>query len=403
MKVLHIQTSMTPAGNAAYRLHLAMRQADIDSYIMTYKPVIKRNYVSFLSISKKVLISKAVTKLFQKSTKDFLRPNSYSYSLPPYLSKGIADTPQVKDADVIYLHWICGGFLSLKDIEELAQTEKPIFFFMHDMWTLTGGCHHSFSCDRYKSGCENCPMFLSHKEIPVGLNKKKKNLFERYDNLFFISPSKWMANCAKQSSILKNKPVYVIPNVVDEKIFKPLSKDIARKILNLPLDKKIIAFGCQATSNPFKGWSYLRDAINKLDIKDIHVVVYGSDYTESTAKQIKYPITFMGAILDEYVLSLIDSASDVFVSPSLAESFGLTFLENLLCGTPVVGFNNTAVPEIVSTGMTGYLAKNKDVDDLCYGIKSLLNSQMIPALDKPYSSAEVVKLHIQHIKDALKL
>ena len=394
MRVLHIQTSMTPAGNAAYRLHLAMRRAGIESYVMTYKPVIKANYVSSLNNGNKVLLSKVATRLFQKQVKkNDLKPQSYSYSTIPILSKGITQTIEVQQADIVYLHWICGGFLSLQDIEELAMTGKPVFFFMHDMWTFTGGCHHSFTCDQYKEGCQNCPMFVQRSSIPHKQSVAKKALFEKYNNFYFVSPSEWMARCARQSFVLKNKPVYAIPNVVDETIFKPIQKEIAREILNLPKDKKIISFGCQSTANPFKGWSYLQQAIGMLERDDVHILIYGSDYDEDTARQLKYPVTFMGKVLDEYVLALINAASDVFVSPSLAESFGLTFLESILCGTPVVGFNNTAVPEIVITGKTGYLAKNKEVEDLRKGISMLLNGDIKPTFDFQYSNEDILNKH----------
>lgn len=401
MRVLHIQTSMTPAGNAAYRLHLAMRREGVDSSVMTYKPFGKRNFVSSFKSGYKVLLSKVVTELFMP--KVVRKPLTYSYSQMPLLSKGIAHSWQVKEADVIYLHWVCGGFIGLNDIEELAKTGKPIFFFMHDMWTFTGGCHHSFECKQYESGCKNCPILAKNIHMADRQSKKKKELFEQFPNLFFISPSEWMASCARSSSILKNKPIYAISNVVDETIFKPVSKEIARVILNLPTDKKIISFGCQAgTNNPFKGWKFLQEAINMLEDENLHLVVFGSDYDKTTEEQLKYPVSFMGAILDEHVLALISAASDVFVSPSLAESFGLTFLENILCDTPVVGFDNTAVPEIVVNEKTGYLARNKDSEDLSKGIQKCLSAQISPREVIAYSSCKIVKKHLQYIGEALK-
>lgn len=400
MRVLHLQTTMTPAGNAAYRLHLAMRRVGIDSFVMTYKPYTKNKYVSNFSGGVNVLKSKAISRLFQKKiTKKDLKPDSYSFSTMPLLSKGVSRCEQVRIADVIYLHWICGGFLSLRDIKELADTGKPIFFFMHDMWTFTGGCHHSFACDKYKEGCQNCPMFIRSSRMPHKQSIAKKALFEKYRNLYFVSPSEWMAECARQSYVLKQKPIYAINNIVDETIFKPIEKGTARDILNLPKNKKIVSFGCQATANPFKGWSYLQQAINELDRDDVQIMIFGSDYDEATARQIKYPVSFVGKILDEHVLALINSASDVFVSPSLAESFGLTFLENILCETPVVGFDNTAVPEIVINQQTGYLAINKNAKDLGNGISQLLNNPLKPIYN--YSSLELVKTHIRFIEEAL--
>ena len=391
---------MAPAGNAAYRLHLAMLRAGLDSSVMTYRPYDGRYKVSSLDRGWKVLKSKVCTKLFQAQTS--FTPQSYFFSQPPLMSKGISQCKQVREADVIYLHWICGGFIGYADIEELAKTGKTLIFFMHDMWTMTGGCHHSLDCINFKTGCHNCTMLSAHREIAAKHCLKKKQLFEKYSNIYFISPSEWLGKCARDSYVLKNKPVFVISNIVDETVFKQIPKELSRKILNLPLDKKIISFGCQAgISNPFKGWKYLQEAINLLDEENIHLLIYGSDYDETTAKQLSYPITFMGPVLDEYLLALINNSSDVFVSPSLAESFGLTFLENILCGTPVVGFNNTAVSEIVVTTKTGYLANNKSAEDLCKGLKYILKTPFNPLSNYYYSTEGILEAHKRIINQSL--
>ena len=196
--------------------------------------------------------------------------------------------------------------------------------------------------------------------------------------------------------------IHVIPNVVDEHIFKPIDKNIAKSILNLPQDKFIITFGCQAgTGNRFKGFDYLRDAINKTDLQNVQLVVYGSDYNQKTVDELKYPVTFLGPINDEYALSLICHATDLFVSPSLAESFVLTSLENILCNTPVIGFDCTAIPEIVQTDITGYLAKYKDADNLAKGIITIYNQHFKPQWRKNYNSQYIVGLHLNFVNNKI--
>ena len=154
---------------------------------------------------------------------------------------------------------------------------------------------------------------------------------------------------------MRNKTIYNIPNVIDEDVFKPIEKKVARMILNLPIDATIITFGCIAgQGNPFKGWSYLESAINKTNIDNALIVVYGSGYNQETVDKVKYPIKFLGRVYDDIMLSLISNVGDVFVTPSLCENYSLTILESILCGTPVVGFDTTGVPELVKTGETGY-------------------------------------------------
>lgn len=404
MKILHIQTGMTPAGNAAFRLHTAMRKSGIDSSVVTLQRTVKRNYVINLQKKPLLLACNVLNALNTKRLLKHKKEGSYFYSSLPTITSNSELFDYVADADVIYLHWIAGDFLSCSDIERIIKTGKLVVFFMHDMWTMTGGCHHAFNCIGYYSGCNECCMFDSKCHIANKQSEIKRRLFHKYNNIVFVSPSKWMAECAKKSYVLQDKPIEVIPNVVDEQIFKPVDKSVAKGILNLPQGKFIITFGCQAgTGNKFKGFDYLRDAINKTDLQDVQLVVYGSDYNQKTVDELKYPITFLGPINDEYTLSLICNATDLFVSPSLAESFGLTFLENILCNTPVIGFDCTAIPEIVQTDTTGYLAKYKDADDLSKGITLLHNTFLEMRGRENYSTERIVKRHLKIIQKYINI
>ena len=389
---------MSLAGNAAYRLHKAMLKVGINSSVLICMPTISREKVYTIDKNIVYYIRKVANyllrKVFDNSSKKLL-PGSYFYSSLPLISKNIAKNKFIQKADVIYIHSINGGFLGLKDFEELAQTGKKIIFFMHDMWTFTGGCHHSFDCIQYQTGCSSCPMFNNKMRYSSKQNAQKEKLFNKYPNLIFISPSRWMYDCALKSTILAKKEVFVIPNVVDESVFKPLETKVAKEILNLPLDKKIITFGCQAgTKNKFKGWDYLKDAINSLNEEDLELLIYGSDYNQETENELKYPVHFLGTITEEIVLSLICNATDVFVSPSLAESFGLTLLENTLCGTPIVAFDCTAIPEMVKMNPHGFLARYKDSESLANCIRKALTVEKTKSfLD--YSSEGIVNKHLE--------
>ena len=403
MKVLHVQTGMTPAGNAAFRLHTAMCKAGVDSKVVTMQRTVKRNNVFNLRMNPSSLACSVLNSLYFKKVQKRKKRGTYFYSPLPLITSNKELHRYAAEVDVIYLHWIAGGFLSRSDIEGLAETGKLIVFFMHDMWTMTGGCHHAFGCKEFCSGCKNCQMFEPKYCIAHRQNESKRNLFGKYNNLVFVSPSKWMADCARNSQILKDKPVEVIPNVVDENIFKPFDKKLAKSILNLPQDRFIVTFGCQAgAGNKFKGFDYLRDAINKTNLRNVQLVIYGSDYNQKTVDELKYPIIFLGPINDEYALSLICNATDLFVSPSLAESFGLTFLENILCNTPVIGFDCSAIPEIVQTGETGYLAKYKDANDLAKGITDMYNQYFQPNWRCNYKLQNIVSKHLTLIDKYLK-
>lgn len=397
MKVLHIQNGMGPAGNAAYRLSCSMRKFGLDSEVLTlYKCVDYENVYSHCK-ERFNFIHKVVNTIYNRFHLRNKIPDTYYFRIFPLIGRRLAESPIIHNADAIYVHWIAGA-ISICDIKSIIALGKPTIFFMHDMWDFTGGCHHSFDCTKYIDGCNGCPMFFKDSTTPkVQIN----NLIKAYGNnknVAFVSPSVWMAECAQRSLVLRNQKVINIPNLLDEENFKPLDKEAAKIKLGLPIDKKIITFGCQAgTNNKYKGWSYLREAINLISRDDIHILIYGSGENQETRKQVKFPISFLGHVSEESKLSLICNATDVFVSPSLAESFGLTFMENILCGTPVVGFNNTAIPEIVKTGINGYLATNKDSNDLAKGIEQLLESNIIPQDRNSYSQKEIIEQHLKLI------
>lgn len=359
-----------------------------------------RNYVYSPKRTIHSLIHEVVSFLHAKYTKHLLRRDSYFFSFKPLIGADLCNQEIVKEADVVYLHWIAGGSITFREIDKLARTGKPIVFFMHDMWDFTGGCHHSFDCKQYEAGCKECPMFRKKSRQARKQIEAKYNLYSKHSNIIFVSPSEWLAERARKSYALKESRVVVISNVVDETVFKPINKEISREILNLPLKKRIITFGCQAgTNNPYKGWDYLKRALGLINRDDIQILVYGSDYQKEIEEQIPYPVCFLGPIFDETKLALIYNASDVFVSPSLAESFGLTFLENVLCGTPVVGFDNTAVGEIVKDEETGYLAANKDARDLARGIEKLLDLGPSFKVCFSYSTRTLIDRHLKMLEE----
>ena len=398
MKIVHIQTSMAPAGNAAYRLSTAMRNCGIDSYVFNLSCRIKREHVYNRRKGVITLLRRFIDKIVCNYRLRGKSETSYFYHALPVIGSDIAQNPLINSADVIYLHWVA-KYLSIDNIEKIAMLGKPVIIFMHDMWAFTGGCHHSFDCYGFTHSCNNCRMFkFNNPAVDEHLNQKKR-LYEKYPNICFVSPSKWMTGLACSSHALKNKSVFTIPNVVDETVFKPLGKAYARKLLNLPEDKVIITFGYQiGPNNPYKGWAFLEKAVNKICCDNILIVIFGSHRNPEIEDKVKYPMRFLGPIYDETTLSLICNAADLCVNPSLCESFSLVCLENILCGTPVVAFDTTALPELVKTGETGYLAKFRDVDDLARGIETVIRSKPNMTYRDSYSSKSIVDAHIKIIR-----
>jgi glycosyltransferase involved in cell wall biosynthesis len=310
----------------------------------------------------------------------------------------------LKDVDYIYLHWINGNFLSLKNIKQLALLNKPIIIFMHDMWTITGGCHYSFDCEKYKSKCNSCQMFTKpdKNDLSAKLFEKKLKLYNAFSNLYFVSPSKWLYNCAKKSTLTKDKPIFHIPNIIDPTIYKPFNKEVAREILNIEKDSTVLCFGASSVKSPYKGWDYLVGALKKLkaELQDrkIEVLIFGHGNYKEFKNSIPYKVNFIGPLRDDYSTLLLYNASDLFIIPSLADNLPTTVMESLCCGTPVVGFNTGGIPDMIEHKKNGYLCEYKNIDDIIKGIIFCLNNSTIGYNLPEFEEKSLIKRHLEMLQ-----
>lgn len=398
IKVVHIQKHLPTSGNAAFRLHQAMLEGGIDSSMFSLSSDLSGDErIRHLSVAYQIISffdEKILNYLTRKTIKKF---GLFSF---PVLGSNIANKNQIKNADIIYLHWINGGFLNLHSIKKIAKLNKPVVFFMHDMWTITGGCHHSFQCAKYKSQCNDCQVLSGHKKNDLSKIEftRKAKLFSRFNNFYFIAPSKWLYNCAIQSKLTMGKPIYYIPNVVDNKLFKPFDKLIAKHILNIKTNSIVISFGAISINSPYKGWTFLRNALNILENKigreRVLILIFGSANNKELSDAIPFETRFLGKIRDDISTNLIYNAADVFIAPSLAETFGLVIAESLSCGTPVVGFDVGGIPDLIQHKKNGYLAKYEDAEDLAYGITYCLENNIQGSLLPVFEPTNVVRKHL---------
>jgi len=210
MKVLNINIKDRTggAGIAAYRHNEAMRRSGIDAQLLALNvtdgnntSVIKLDshplYITFRAWLNNVLCNLKIKRCNPYGT--------WSYSCHGF---NIVNENSIKDADIIVLHWINEGMLSIKGISEILKLGKPVYWFMHDMWPITGGCHYSLSCKNYTLKCGKCPMFKYKRKCKKDYSSKqlaiKQKLWCKYDNLKIITPSKWLADCATESLLFHN-------------------------------------------------------------------------------------------------------------------------------------------------------------------------------------------------------
>jgi glycosyltransferase involved in cell wall biosynthesis len=278
--------------------------------------------------------------------------------------------------DIIHLNWINSGYINIKT---LGKLNYPIVWTLHDMWAFTGGCHYAGTCLKYQSKCSKCPVLRSNKinDISSKIFRRKIKYWKDL-NLTIVCPSNWLANCAKKSMILRNFNFEVIPYNIDINVFKPIQKDIARNILNLPKDRELILFGALSSLKDLrKGIQYLLPALRKISTfnkEEIMPIVFGSSKPEKPIDK-DIEVMYLGEIKDDFSLALIYSACDVFVAPSTEDNLPLTVMESLACGTPVVAFNIGGMPDMIDHRKNGYLAVPFNEEDLVQGILWVIKSK----------------------------
>ena len=286
----------------------------------------------------------------------------------------ISKMEEVRNADIIHLHWINQGFLSLSDIRKLSALGKPIVWTMHDMWPCTGICHHARDCNKYHKKCNSC-FYLSNKsgnDLSTKIFLNKAEIYKDAD-ITFVGCSKWLTGRAKESALLINKNVLDIPNTVDQSIFRRKDKYESRRKFNLPLDKKLLLFGALNITDTRKGVDYLLKALSLIHKDDLELVVFGN--IKSEIKQlIPVPIHPMGYLTEETVIADLYNAVDLFVTSSLEENLPNTIMESMACGTPCVGFEIGGIPEMIDHKKNGYVAKYKSAEDLAEGIIWVLDN-----------------------------
>jgi len=354
------------AAIAAYRTHQALRHVGVDSTMWVDRKTSDDWTVNnSASLSGRLMVQlrgplgRAVPELFFRD--GFNNYRSYNW-IPSRLHRKL----NASDADLVHLVWINNETMSIAD---LSKIRKPKIMTLQDMWLFCGGEHYS-EVDRFKTGYtkRTRPDTVNRLDIDRWVWLRKQRAWQKPFQLVAIS--EWLAECVRNSALLSDWPVEVIPNPIDTTIWKPLDRWVARAAFNLPEDKKIVLFGAIGGTNfERKGYAYLQKALSTIaqERDDIHLVIYGQGEPVNPPKS-PFPVSYVGRLSDPVAICLLNNAADVFVTPAIQEAFGQTASEAQACGTPVVAFAKTGIADIVDHKRTGYLAPLGDAQQLAQGL-----------------------------------
>lgn len=272
--------------------------------------------------------------------------------------------------DIIHLHNLHGYYLNIEVLFSfLAAKNIPVVWTLHDCWPLTGHCVYFdfIGCEKWKSECNHCPQT---KEYPASfvLDRSKQNfhlkkeLFTSIKKLTIVPVSKWMG-CIVKQSYLSEFPMLIISNGIDIDVFHPLQKSFIREKYNL--QNKFIILGIASIWSHHKGLNDFIQLNKKLDSSYKIILVGLNKFQMNTLSP-----NIIGLERTENIndLAALYSSADVFINPSVEETFGLTTVEALACGTPAIVFNATASPELIMPE-TGFVVEKNDMQGLIDAIK----------------------------------
>jgi glycosyltransferase involved in cell wall biosynthesis len=417
MKVALINTYETKGGAAVAckRLAIALQKQGLEVtmmvrdqsssdpfvYPIAHSPILKaKGYLAFI-------LERWQIFLYNR----FERKNLFTVSTA---STGLSlhTNPKILEADIIHLHWINQGFLTLNELRHLFQLGKPVFWTMHDLWPVTGICHYPGQCHYFRESCGNCHLLKSpsSNDLSRKVFQQKKNRYKGLD-IHFVACSNWLKQEAMTSALNPGHTFQNIPNPIDTTWYHPGNQLEARINLGLPTHKKLILFGAQIATDKRKGIDYLIQTTNLLsDLKDEVELVHFGQIKEKMAEVFGLHTHALGYISDPETVVTMYQAADCFVIPSLEENLPNMIMEAMACGVPCVGFDTGGIPEMIQHEHTGYIARYKSSEDLAKGIRWVLSKNndlqfkqaVRQSVLEKYAEPIVAERYIKLYQEALK-
>lgn len=359
LRIVHLSTSDIEGGAAiaALRLCQAQREAGHEAQMLVLRKRSHHEQVVALSApSWQASFARWGEAIKALPLVNFQRgPKLFSLSLAS-CGFSIVNHPLLSAADIIHMHWINQGFLSLRSLKELASLNKPIVWTLHDMWPLVGICHYAADCKQFEEACSNCPQ-TSHW-LPLDLChrqwRQKQQIMQQLAPTL-VGCSRWMLRAAKASAITKDLSGYCIANAADLDNYRPLEPSAARKAWSLPSHRPILLYGAQRADDPRKGYDLLIRTMQLLRKHEAYaglaplLVIFGKTDEARLAKEL-HGIDYrsLGYLSSPRRLSTLYSAADLFLTTSREDNLPNTLIEAQLCDCPSLGFAVGGIGEIIS-------------------------------------------------------
>ena len=396
LSIVHLSNNDINGGaaRAAYRIHKCIEGKEGDYQINSSMMVI-RKYSSDPSVScikNKSYFWKRLQPRISRILKGSLITTNHSAHNVAYPNTGLLKHINNKNKNpsntITHLHWLGDNTIS---IEEVGKINGLIFWTLHDQWPFCGAEHYThppINEDGLKvDDFRYTQKYSNESRLPYekgfDLNKwtweRKRKSWKNSINI--VATSNWLFECAKKSSLMGNWPIHLIPYPIDINNWKPINKILAKNILGINKNKKVILFGAiGGTRDIRKGSHLLEEALRILSNSSfegienrIQILVFGEANNSKFINNLQ--IDFLGSFCDDVSLRILYSAADVMVVPSIQEAYGQTASEAHSCATPVAAFRIGGLIDIVDHKKTGYLADPYDPKSLAYGINWIIEDE----------------------------
>ncbi|RDC54296.1 glycosyltransferase [Pedobacter chinensis] len=390
MKVLHIcYSDGGGAGTAAVRLHKGLLQIGIESKMLVLNKK-NRDENDIYEFPKKNIIFLLFIRVLKKigfpQTLEHKNDNDYRnfsghfefFSFAKTSFSDLVNHHLVRDSDIINLHWVP----NFVDYSSFFKTlKKPIVWTQHDMNAFQGGFHYKEDNLRNEHLKE-----IDHEQYEC----KRTGLSYLEDkDMVVVSPSKWMYNEASCSENLGRFKHVLIPNGIDQSIFKYTENHSIKQKMGLSEGKITVLFVSETVKSIRKGFNFIIELVNDPEITSkFEFIAVGNINMNQKLANIKY----LGSINSQHDISAIYSAADIYLLPSREDNLPNVMLESLAVGTPVVGFNIGGLKDLIRNGVNGVLATEISLKGLrdallscAYNLKSFDRRQISKDIGKKYN------------------
>lgn len=382
-KVVFINHSDTRGGASVvtYRLMKALSRAGVDARMLVMHKDTDNLRVDTVGTSwqrKKAFLAECADIYARNGLNrgNLFKVSTGKYGLP------LHNHPWIKEADAVVLEWINQGMMSLREIEVLHKMGKQIAWTLHDMWPITGICHHAGTCQAYTDGCGNCPFIRggkSKKDLSRRVFRNKADVYSRVP-IKFVAISSWIAQKCAESQLTATANISVIPNAfpVEDYAITPTK---SRRELRLPDNRRLIVMGAARLDDPIKNLPLAVETLNKVNPElGATAVFFGNIRDPHALDALNMPYVALGSIADAREVAQIYAHADVVLSTSRYETLPGTLIEGMAAGAVPVATGNGGQRDIIDHGVDGYIAKADDADELAALIER--------ALENPFNRAD---------------